>query len=65
MYLSPNGNIVDGTMHTGSGVNECDTNNGGCAQICIDTVGSFVCSCQSGYTLASNGLSCNGTYRLC
>ena len=50
-------------MHTD--VNECATNNGGCAQTCTNTVGSFVCSCQSGYTLASNGLTCNGMYRLC
>ena len=58
MYLSPNGNIIDGSMHTD--VDECATNNGGCAQTCTNTVGSFVCSCQSGYTLASNGLTCDG-----
>ena len=45
-------------MHTD--VDECATNNGGCAQTCTNTVGSFVCSCQSGYTLASNGLTCDG-----
>ena len=45
-------------MH--SDVNECATSNGGCAQTCTNNVGSFVCSCQSGYTLASNDLSCNG-----
>ena len=58
MYLSPNGNIIDGSMHTD--VDECATNNGGCAQTCTNTVGSFVCSCPSGYTLASNGLTCDG-----
>ena len=45
-------------------MNECATNNGGCAQTCTNNVGSFVCSCQSGYTLARNGLACNGMYRL-
>ena len=58
MHLSPNGNIIDGSMHTD--VDECATDNGGCAQTCTNTVGSFVCSCQSGYTLASNGLTCDG-----
>ncbi len=42
-------------------VNECLTNNGGCDQTCTDTADSFVCSCSSGYNLASNGLTCNGT----
>ena len=41
-------------------VNECATNNGGCAHTCTDTVGSFTCSCRTGFVLASNGLACNG-----
>ena len=41
-------------------VNECATNNGGCAHTCTDTVGSFTCSCRTGFVLASNGLGCNG-----
>ena len=41
-------------------MNECATNNGGCAHTCTDTVGSFVCSCRTGFVLASNGLGCNG-----
>ncbi len=42
-------------------VNECNSNNGGCAQTCTNTVGSFTCSCGSGYTLStSNGRTCNG-----
>ena len=47
-------------LYTGANVNECATNNGGCAHICTDTEGSFTCSCNSGFELASNGLSCNG-----
>ncbi len=39
-------------------VNECSTGNGGCEQICTNTVGSFSCSCNSGYTLAGDGSSC-------
>ena len=47
-------------LYTDANVNECATNNGGCAHICTDTEGSFICSCNSGFELASNGLSCNG-----
>ena len=47
---------------TGVGpVNECATNNGGCSQICVDTTDSFTCFCNSGYTLLSDGRTCNGT----
>ena len=41
-------------------INECNTNNGGCSQICTNTQGSRVCSCRTGYTLASDGTSCEG-----
>lgn len=40
-------------------VNECRTNNGGCAHICVDTPTSYRCECRSGYTLASDRRSCN------
>lgn len=39
-------------------MNECAVNNGGCAQICTDTPTSFTCSCNAGYFLDSDGLSC-------
>ena len=48
------------TLYTDTNVNECATNNGGCAHTCTDTEGSFTCSCRSGFVLASNGLDCNG-----
>ena len=38
----------------------CAVNNGGCAQICTDTQASFECSCNTGYILDSDGLSCRG-----
>ncbi len=40
-------------------VNECNSNNGGCAQNCANTQGSFACSCTSFYQLAPNGTSCS------
>ena len=40
--------------------NECDSNEGlgPCSQICINTPGSFYCSCEVGYTLS--GYACIG-----
>ena len=40
-------------------INECTYNNGSCEQVCISTVGSFLCSCYSGYTLLSEKF-CSG-----
>ena len=41
-------------------INECNTNNGGCSEICTNTPGSRVCSCRTGYRLAIDGTSCQG-----
>uniref|UniRef100_A0A1X7V6P7 EGF-like domain-containing protein n=1 Tax=Amphimedon queenslandica TaxID=400682 RepID=A0A1X7V6P7_AMPQE len=40
--------------------NECLVSNGGCAQNCHNTIGSFTCSCNAGYALSSNGKGCIG-----
>ena len=40
--------------------NECATNNGGCEQMCNNTIGSFHCSCRTGYLLDGNGFNCSG-----
>ena len=42
-------------------INECLlVNNGGCSQTCTNTNGSFVCSCQNGFVLDSDNLTCQG-----
>ena len=41
-------------------IDECLTDNGGCGQVCTNTAGSFVCSCNQGFTLASDGRNCTG-----
>ena len=45
-----------------SDINECLPNGGlgPCAQICINTIGSFYCGCQPGYNLS--GYVCNGMH---
>ena len=40
--------------------NECMVNNGGCAQHCFDTYDSFFCNCSTGFSLDTDGVSCNG-----
>ena len=39
-------------------VNPCSVNNGGCGHICTVSDNLGVCSCRSGYTLASDNTSC-------
>ena len=53
-------NFVQVEMNSSSAseTNECLTNNGGCAQICNNTFGSFTCSCNTGYSLSTDGRSC-------
>lgn len=43
-------------------INECATSNGNCTQVCTNTVGSYYCSCMTGYTLNSNGQTCDGRF---
>ena len=39
---------------------ECITNNSNCDHVCSNTIGSFNCSCDSGFSLHSNGATCHG-----
>lgn len=41
-------------------VNECLTDNGGCAQICNNNGGSFQCDCENGYELTNDSYTCIG-----
>ena len=41
-------------------INECNIVNGGCEYSCTNTIGSFKCSCDTGYQLNVNGLNCSG-----
>ena len=45
-------------------IDECASDNGGCSQTCTNTEGSFECSCGTGYSLAIDGLDCNGMYSI-
>ena len=41
-------------------IDECQLNNGGCMQNCMNTNGSFMCSCNDGYILDTDAKSCLG-----
>ena len=41
-------------------INECSEDTDGCAHTCSNTVGSYSCSCNTGYRLASDNHACNG-----
>lgn len=41
-------------------INECVETPSVCEQNCTNTVGSFVCGCNTGFELQSDGSSCNG-----
>ena len=45
---------------TFSDIDECATNDGGCAQTCNNTDGSYTCSCLDGYSSTDNGITCIG-----
>ena len=37
---------------------ECQNNNGGCQDKCVNTVGSYICSCREGFVLQKDKHSC-------
>ncbi|XP_067024678.1 uncharacterized protein [Acropora muricata] len=41
-----------------SDIDECAASNGGCNQICLNTPGSSVCTCNSGYSLNIDKKTC-------
>ena len=41
-------------------INECSEDSDNCSQFCNNTIGSYQCYCEDGYTLDSDEHSCNG-----
>uniref|UniRef100_A0A183VCE0 Tolloid n=2 Tax=Toxocara canis TaxID=6265 RepID=A0A183VCE0_TOXCA len=39
-------------------LDECRKDKGGCQQLCVNTIGSYRCECESGYVLADDGHNC-------
>ena len=43
-------------------IDECTEGTDSCAQNCHNNIGSYSCSCATGYRLASDGHACNGKH---
>ena len=43
-----------------SDVDECSENTDNCSQGCNNTIGSYLCYCEDGYTLDTDLHTCNG-----
>ena len=42
-------------------IDECSEKSDSCDHKCVNTIGSYQCSCQSGFTLDNkDGFTCNG-----
>ena len=41
-------------------IEECAMYTDECQQVCNNTIGSYECSCNDGYTLATDGKNCTG-----
>ena len=41
-------------------INECDDRNGDCQHNCVDTDGSYYCTCRDGFTLEADAYECGG-----
>ncbi len=41
-------------------IDECSTNIGGCSDDCVNTIGSFFCTCPTGFQLDVDGRTCIG-----
>ena len=46
--------------YDGIDINECSSQNGGCEQNCQNTIGSYSCSCLTGYLMDINSYNCTG-----
>ena len=42
-------------------INECVLGTSVCNQLCNNTVGSYMCSCKTGFKLSADNQTCNGT----
>lgn len=40
----------------------CATGDHDCEQVCVSSSGSYTCACREGFTLNSDGKTCNGEW---
>ncbi|XP_077870494.1 vitellogenin receptor Yl-like [Saccoglossus kowalevskii] len=46
-------------------IDECAEDNGGCDQICVNTIGSYECLCNVGFVLNSDNVTCDAMVFYC
>ena len=51
---------MDSSSHKTTDIDECQEGAHLCDQTCINTVGSYMCQCNDGYTLSVDGTTCVG-----
>ncbi|XP_058832942.1 uncharacterized protein LOC131690887 [Topomyia yanbarensis] len=56
--MCPSGYYFNTTMGDCQDTNECNSGNGGCQHHCINSDGSFYCSCKYGFKLEADKHSC-------
>ena len=49
-----------GDGHGCTDIDECSDGTDSCDQTCTNTLGSYICTCGTGYRLADDGQTCNG-----
>ena len=52
--------LAELNVHLLLDINECSTLRDNCEQVCINTNGSYFCSCNNGYILQNDNQSCIG-----
>ena len=52
------------TFFPSKDVKECNISNGGCDHVCHEAPGTFVCTCNEGFELKSDGLNCIGMHHM-
>ena len=48
------------TLHTMTEINECTEGTHLCSQLCINTNGSYICDCGSGFIIDVDRRTCDG-----
>ena len=51
--------------HDCGDVDECDEDNFGCSDVCVNTFGGAYCSCPVGYSLMQDNRTCEGVLISC
>ncbi|XP_053397078.1 uncharacterized protein LOC128556350 [Mercenaria mercenaria] len=66
IYKCISGNVVANITSNGAYLsvvayddNECETSNGGCEHLCHNIIGSYECSCHTGYQLNEDTMTCS------